>query len=84
MSDHLSYQANPETRGTVPVQVFENDSGAPPPGTRATPRPANRPRELPSGDLASTPLQLFECAEPSGTPDTAATTRPGRQESTRE
>jgi hypothetical protein len=84
MRDHLSYQSNPETRGTVPVQLFENDRGIPPSGTKATPRPAGRPRELPSGDLSSTPLQLFECAEPSGTPDTAATARPDRQESTRE
>jgi hypothetical protein len=80
MSDHLCYQANPETRGTAPVQLFENDSGAPPPGTKATPRPADRPREFPPGDVSSAPLQLFECEEPSGAQGTTATPRPGRQE----
>jgi len=30
MNDDISYQANPETRGTAPVQFFEADGGAPP------------------------------------------------------
>jgi hypothetical protein len=83
MTDPISYQANPETRGTTPVQFFEADSGAPPPGTKATPRPAGRPRELPSGCPSSAPLQLFECEEPSGAPRATATSRPGDQERAR-
>jgi len=84
MSDHLSYQANPETRGTATVQLFENDRGALPPGTKSTPRPADRPRELPPGDLSSPSMQLFQCEEPSGAQGATATPRPGRQESARE
>jgi hypothetical protein len=81
MSDHLSHQANPETRGTAPVQFFEADSSAPPPGTKATPRPADRPRELPRGGLSSAPLQVFESEEPAGAQGATATPRPGGQES---
>jgi hypothetical protein len=64
MSQQFSFQANPETRGTVAVQFFEADSGVPPPGTKATPRPADRPRELPPSGFSSAPLQAFECEEP--------------------
>jgi hypothetical protein len=48
MNEPISYPSNPEMRGTVPVQFFEADENAPPPGTKATPRPPDRPRELPS------------------------------------
>jgi hypothetical protein len=50
MNDPVSYQPNPETYGTAPLYVFEDDSSAPPAGTKATPRPADRPREVPPGD----------------------------------
>jgi hypothetical protein len=80
MSDHISYQANPETRGTAPVQFFEADGGAPPAGTRATPRPADRPRELPTGGPSPAAFQLFESEEASGAPGATATPRPGRRE----
>jgi hypothetical protein len=82
MSDHLSYQSNPETRGMAPVQFFEADSGSPPPGTRATPRPAGRPRELPPGDPASATFQLFDSEGPSQAQ--GATPRPGGREGTSE
>jgi hypothetical protein len=68
MSDPLSYQANPETRGTAPVQFFEADGGAPPAGTKATPRPPGRPREVPPAGPPSAPLHLFEDEGPAGAP----------------
>jgi hypothetical protein len=77
MSDHLSYQSNPETRGTAPVQFFEADSGAPPAGTKATPRPAGRPRELPPGGPASAAFQLFECEGTAGARGGTATPQSG-------
>jgi hypothetical protein len=80
MSDHLSYQANAETRGTAPVQFFDAGGGVPPPGTKATPRPAGRPRELPPGDPASATFQLFESDGPSGTQATTGPTPPAGRE----
>jgi hypothetical protein len=47
MNDHTPPQGNAETRNFGPVQVFEDASGDLPPGTAATPRPPERPRELP-------------------------------------
>lgn len=78
MSDHLPNPASPETRGTVPVQFFEADGGPPPAGTRATPRPADRPRVVPPGDLSPAALQLFECGETPGA--TAGIRSQGREE----
>jgi hypothetical protein len=50
MNDHtpMPYQSNPATFGTTPVEYFEDTSGDLPAGTTASPRPADRPRELPS------------------------------------
>jgi hypothetical protein len=61
MNDKISYQANPETRGTAPIQFFDAEGGEAPAGTKATPRPSDRPRELPSTYPPSAALQLFEC-----------------------
>jgi hypothetical protein len=72
MSDRLSYQANPQTRGTVAIQFFEADGSTPPPGTQATPRPADRPRELPPTDHSSAPVHFFECEKSVGAEDTTA------------
>jgi hypothetical protein len=47
MSDRISYRPNAETQGTTPLQVFETDGSTPPTGTKATPRPADRPRQVP-------------------------------------
>lgn len=52
MSEKISNSANPETRGTSPVQFFEDTSGPPPAGTKATPRPVDRPREVSEDDLS--------------------------------
>jgi hypothetical protein len=76
MSDHPSYQANPETQGTVPVQFFEADGRAPPAGTKATPRPADRPRELPPSGPSSTSMQVFQSQESSLVQPTTAMSRP--------
>jgi hypothetical protein len=46
----IPYQSNPETRGTGPVEFFEDTSGDPPPGAMATPRPTERPRVLPPAE----------------------------------
>jgi hypothetical protein len=80
MSDHLSYQANPQTRGTVGIQFFEADNVVPPPGTQATPRPAGRPRELPPTDLSPAPV-LFERESAAGDNDATALRRPDGQKS---
>ena len=80
MSEHLSYQANPETRGTMPVQFFEADSGAPSTGTKATPRPADRPRELPPGGTSPTTFQVFESEGACGAQGATAAPRTGGQE----
>jgi hypothetical protein len=66
MSDSTAYHANPETRGTAPGQFFEADGGPATAGTKATPRPTGRPRELPPDDSSSAGLQLFEFEEASG------------------
>jgi hypothetical protein len=75
MSDPISYQANPETRGTVPGQFFEADGGLATAGTKATPRPTGRPRELPPDDSASAGVQFFEFEEASGAQGAANTAR---------
>jgi hypothetical protein len=80
MNEHISYQANPETRGTSPIQFFEADGGDPPAGTKATPRPADRPRELPPAGPTSAAFQLFECEGASEAPGTKATPRPTGRE----
>jgi hypothetical protein len=79
MRDPHSHQADPQTRGTAPVKFFEADGGTPPPGTKATPRPADRPREVPAGSLPSGTLERFECAEPSVNQGARATPRPARK-----
>jgi hypothetical protein len=80
MSDQFSYQPNSETRGTTPIQFFEADGGAPPAGTKATPRPSDRPRELPPDGPAPATLQRFECEDPSGAHGATATRRPRGQD----
>jgi len=80
MNDQISFQPNAETRGTVPVQFFEAAGGDVPAGTKATPRPAGRPRELPPSATAPDALQIFESPEPSQAHDSKATPRPiGRE-----
>jgi hypothetical protein len=66
MSDDLSSHANPQTRGTVPVQLFEAGACPVPPGTKATPRPPGRPRQLPTGSSSPTAFQQFVSEEASG------------------
>jgi hypothetical protein len=80
MNDSISYQANPETRGTGPIQFFEAGAADLPSGTKATSRPADRPRELPPTGPAVTALQVFECADASGDPAGKATARPAGRE----
>lgn len=79
MNDHISYEANPETRGTAPVQFFEAGGGAPV-GTKATPRPADRPRVVPPGGPSTATFQAFESEAASGASGGPATPRPGRRE----
>ncbi|SRR5581483_8565486 len=82
MSDQISYQGNAETRGSAPVQFFE-DAGAPPrAGARATPRPADRPREVPPDSAHSDTFQHFECAGHPGGEGAKATPRPAGRERT--
>jgi len=50
MNEHISYQGNPETRGTAPVLFFDAADEVPPAGAKATPRPADRPRAVPDGE----------------------------------
>ena len=53
MSEPTSYQANPMTRSTTPAQFFQDDNRSPITGTKATPRPPDRPRELPETEPES-------------------------------
>src|SRR5207253_2825442 len=48
MNNHISFQANPETRGTATIQSFEAGGGDPPAGTKATLRPSDRAGSIPS------------------------------------
>jgi hypothetical protein len=80
MNDQISFQANAETRGTVPVQFFEAAGGDVPAGTKATSRPADRPRELPPPATVPDALQLFESQGPSQAYHSKATPRPTGRE----
>jgi hypothetical protein len=82
MNEPLSYQDSPETRGTAPIQFFESDEVAPPVGTKATPRPTERPRELPPESPAAADFQFFAGDEASEAPAAQATTRPAGRERT--
>jgi hypothetical protein len=84
MNEHISYQANSETRGTVPIQFFEADGGDPQAGTKATPRPVDRPRELPPAGPPSPTFQLFECEGASDAQGAKATPRPAGREPAKE
>jgi hypothetical protein len=53
MINHIWYEANPETRGTLTIQFFEIESDDTLAGTKATPRPLDRPREIPPAWLSS-------------------------------
>jgi hypothetical protein len=64
MNDHLSNEANPQTRGSTPVQFFESAGPIPAIGTKATPRPADRPRQGPLLDSGPVAWQVFS-SEPS-------------------
>jgi hypothetical protein len=64
MSDHLTHQSNTQTQSTVPVQFFETDAGVPTAGTKATPRPPDRPRELPPAGASPSTFQRFEGEAP--------------------
>jgi hypothetical protein len=46
MSNHNTDKGKSVTRGTTPIQFFEDTSGPCPPGTMAKPRPKDRPREI--------------------------------------
>lgn len=70
MNEHISYQGKPATRGATPVQFFEATGGLPPANTKAMPRPADRPRELPPAESPEDGFQLFESDRPSGTEET--------------
>ena len=79
MNEHISFQANPETRGTVPVQFFEAEVGATaavPAGTKAMARPADKPRELPPAGPVLDVLRVFESEGPGEPQGTGATPRP--------
>jgi hypothetical protein len=80
MNEPISYQANPETRGTAPIQFFEADDVAPPVGIKATPRPPDRPRELPPASSPAAAFQLFACEGASEVPGAKATPRPAGRE----
>jgi hypothetical protein len=80
MNEPISYQANPETRGTAPVQFFEADDRAPPAGTKATPRPSDRPRELPPACAPTAAFQYFASQESLEAPGAKATPRPAGRE----
>jgi hypothetical protein len=82
MSDRISYQGNAETRGTLPVKFFEAASGPPPADARATPRPADRPREVPPDCATLDTFQLFECERHTDVEGAKATPRPAGQERT--
>jgi hypothetical protein len=80
MNEPISYQANAETRCTAPIQFFEADDGAPPVGTKATPRPPDRPRELPPASPSAAAFQLFASEGVSAAPGAKATPRPAGRE----
>lgn len=81
MSEHISYQGNPATRGTASMQFFEAASGTPPGGGKATPRPADRPREVPPpAGSAPAAVQVFTCEGPSEAEGAQATPRPAGRE----
>jgi hypothetical protein len=81
MNDHISYDGNPETQGTAPLQSFEADNQAPPAGTKATPRPAGRPRELPPEESSPATFQRFDSDGSSDGLGPTDTPRPrGREE----
>ncbi len=79
MSEPDSFPPNPETRGTVPVQFFEADDGAPSAGTKATPRPADRPRELPASGPGPASFQVFQYEAIPGPRRVPETPRPADQ-----
>jgi hypothetical protein len=67
MSDHNEPQ----------LYSFESEWIPVPPGTPAPPRPADRPREVPTGEFASEPeLVTFECVPEIPTPGMLAPPRP--------
>jgi hypothetical protein len=80
MSDRRPCGSNPETRGTAPVVFFEADGVPPPTGTKASPRPVGRPRELPPDGPSPTTFQLFESEESSGAQGATGAARPSGQE----
>jgi hypothetical protein len=80
MNEPISYQANPETRSTAPIQFFEADDNAPPAGTKATPRPPERPREVPPAGPPTAALQVFACEGASEAPGAKASPRPAGRE----
>ncbi len=80
MNDPISYQGNPVTRSTAPIQFFEADDSAPPVGTKASPRPPDQPREVPPTGLPGTAFQVYTCEEASGTADAKTTPRPADRE----
>src|SRR5438132_24244 len=80
MNEPISYQANAETRGTAPIQFFEADDGAPPVGTKATPRPPDRPRELPPASPSAAAFQQSASEGTSAAPGPKATPRPAGRE----
>jgi hypothetical protein len=80
MNDPITYQGNDATRGAAPVQFFEAAGELPPAGTKATPRPEDRPREVPLSGPPSAAFQLFASKGPSGAEWASATPRPAGRE----
>jgi len=77
VNDHISYQGNPETRAAAPVQFFEAADESPPAGAKATPRPADRPREVPPASSAVAVFQSFESQGISENEGDQTSLRPG-------
>ena len=80
MSEPISYQANPETRGTAPFQSFEADDSAPTCRHQGYAPPPDRPRELPPASPPTAAFQFFACKGASEAPGAKATPRPAGRE----
>jgi len=71
---------NDETYGTGELVSLEGELIYPPPGTPASPRPADRPRDLSPPTVQGTQLVSFECELVYPPPHTPATPRPPGRE----
>jgi hypothetical protein len=79
MDDRIPpHHDNPETESTASFQVFDVEAVPLPPGTPASQRPANRPRQVVEGPVES--FQSFEVEAVPLPPGTKATPRPAGRE----